>query len=53
MNCIYQLIYGEDGYDPKQLVKVGKDLEICDVSRLVNKLNMKVDIKNKAKKNKK
>lgn len=50
VNNIYQLIYGEDGYDPKKMIKVGKSLEICDVSRIVEKLNMKHELKNKMKK---
>lgn len=50
VNNIYQLIYAEDGYDPKKMIKVGKNLEICDVSRIVEKLNMKHELKNKLKK---
>lgn len=37
---IYQLIYGENGFDPTCTVKVGGNQEICDISRLVSKLNM-------------
>ena len=37
---IYQNSYGENGYDPCQLVKVNNDLDCCDVGRLVERLNM-------------
>ena len=40
-NSVYQWAYGEDGLDPKKLVKVGKDLDICNITNIVNKLNMK------------
>ena len=46
---IYTWIYGEDGLDPKKLLKIGKELEICDVSSIVKKLNMKHEILNKKK----
>jgi len=32
--------YGEDGLDPTKTVKVNGKQEVCDVSRIVNKLNM-------------
>lgn len=41
---IYQLVYGENGIDPINTVKVGKDQEVCDISRIVDKLNMKHEI---------
>ena len=37
---IYQLVYGESGFDPTCTVKVKGDQEMCDVSRMVAKLNM-------------
>ena len=37
---IYQFVYGENFFDPTCTVKVGKEQETCDVSRMVNKLNM-------------
>ena len=37
---IYQTSYGENGYDPCQLVKVNNDLDCCDVQRIVDRLNM-------------
>lgn len=51
-NSIYQWAYGEDGLDPKKLLKIGKDLEICNVSSIVNKLNMKHEVLNKKMKRK-
>lgn len=47
---MYQWAYGEDGLDPKKLVKVGKDLDICNITNIVNKLNMKYEVLNKKKK---
>ena len=43
---IYQLVYGDTGIDPTCTVKVGTDQEVCDISRLVNKLNMEHEINN-------
>jgi len=37
---IYQISYGETGNDPRHTVKVKNRQEICDISRLVNKLNL-------------
>lgn len=39
-NKIYQYSYGENDYNPIHTVKVGGIPQICDVSRLVNRLNM-------------
>jgi DNA-directed RNA polymerase beta' subunit len=36
---IYQLAYGEDGYDATQTVRVGGVPQICDISRLAQRLN--------------
>lgn len=44
---IYQWAYGENFLDPKALVKVGKELEFCDVQNIVNKLNLKFELKSK------
>jgi DNA-directed RNA polymerase beta' subunit len=41
IGSIYQLSYGEDYLDPKCLIKVGKNNEICNITSIVNKLNMK------------
>jgi DNA-directed RNA polymerase beta' subunit len=40
---IYQNSYGEFGIDPSCAVKISNELQICDVSRLVNRLNMKYE----------
>jgi len=37
---MYQTAYGETGIDPTCCVKVGKSFEVCDISRMVNRLNM-------------
>ena len=37
---IYQMSYGDDGFDPTCTTKVSGNQEVCDVSRLVSKLNM-------------
>lgn len=36
-----QLCYGDNGYDPTKTVFINGDSQCCDVSRIVNKLNMK------------
>jgi DNA-directed RNA polymerase beta' subunit len=46
VGSVYQSIYGEDGIDPKMTVKVGKTQESCDVSSIINKLNIKHESKN-------
>ena len=37
---IYQMSYGENGIDPTATVKVGGQQEMCDISRMVARLNM-------------
>ena len=37
---IYQMVYGENSYDPTCTVKVQGEQSICNVSRIVDKLNM-------------
>jgi len=49
---IYQVAYGETGIDPCCTVKVGNKQEICDVSRMVQKLNMQYEVDNSKKKKK-
>ena len=44
---IYQISYGRDGFDPVSTVKVGGSQEVCDVSRLVNRLNMDYELSKK------
>jgi DNA-directed RNA polymerase beta' subunit len=41
---IYQAAYGNTGIDPTCTVKVSGKQEVCDVSRMVNKLNMKHEL---------
>ena len=40
---IYQLSYGENGFDPSKVVKVNNKLQVCNISRIVNKLNKKYE----------
>lgn len=46
---IYQLAYNDNGIDPTATIKVGNEQSICDVGRLVEKLNLNY-IENKRKK---
>ena len=41
---IYQISYGGDGVDPSKTVKVKGNQEVCDISRMITKLNMKHEI---------
>ena len=43
---IYQINYGDGGFDPTCTVKVKNDQEFCDISRIVNKLNKQQELKN-------
>lgn len=47
IGSIYQLAYGEDNLDPKHLIKVGKNNECCNITSIVNKLNMEFELKKK------
>lgn len=38
---IYQFVYGEDGLDTSQAIYHKGDIEVCNVGRLVERLNMK------------
>lgn len=42
---IYQLAYGEDGLDPVNTVNVNGSQEVCDVARLVERLNLNHELK--------
>ena len=43
---IYQTAYGHDGMDTKHMIKVKDDIsEICDISSMVERLNMEHEIK--------
>ena len=46
-NKIYQIAYGENGLDPVNTIKINGEYEECNISQLVNKLNMKHEINNK------
>jgi DNA-directed RNA polymerase beta' subunit len=37
---IYQLAYGNNGLDPVHTVKVDNEQQVCDISRIANRLNM-------------
>ncbi len=39
MGNIYQISYGSDGQDPVSCVKVNGSLEMCDVGRIIDRLN--------------
>jgi hypothetical protein len=41
VGSVYQLAYGDDNIDPTKTIKVGKEQEVCDVSSIINKLNIK------------
>ena len=43
---IYQIAYGEDGMDASKTVKVKDDIEVCDIGRMVDKLNLQYELKN-------
>lgn len=42
---VYQFAYGEDGIDPTAAVMKKGDMEICDIDRIVDCLNMKAELK--------
>jgi DNA-directed RNA polymerase beta' subunit len=42
---VYQMSYGDNGMDPSRTVKVGKTQMSCDISRMVDRLNLQHDIK--------
>lgn len=41
---IYQLSYGDNGFDPCETVKVGNSQQACDISRIVDRLNLQFEI---------
>ena len=41
---LYQMSYGHNGVDPTCTVKVGGNQEVCDISRIVQRLNMKHEL---------
>jgi len=40
---IFQMAYGDDGFDPTQTIKVKNNQEAIDIFRLVDRLNMKYE----------
>ena len=42
---VFQMAYGGDGLDPVNTVKVDGEQEVCDISRMVAKLNMEHEVK--------
>ena len=42
-NKIYQFAYGEDNIDPSKTLKVNNQQQVCDVARIVNRLNAKYE----------
>ena len=44
---IYQMSYGQNGVDPICTVKVSGNQEICDVSRIISRLNMNHELNQK------
>ena len=43
---IYQFAYGETGWDACKTVRVGEKQEICDVGRLIDRLNNEYEFRN-------
>lgn len=41
IGSIYEVAYGDDGINPTTTIKVNGEQEICDISSIVNKLNIK------------
>ena len=44
---IYQMSYGQLGFDPVCTVKVKNEQEMCDISRMIARLNMNHELKKK------
>ena len=42
---IYQFSYGDNGFDPCTTVKVAGQQQICDVSRMISRLNLHHEVK--------
>lgn len=47
---VYQMSYGDNGMNPCQTVKVGEDQQACDISRMVNRLNLQYETNTKVEK---
>lgn len=46
-NKIYQFSYNEDGVDPTKVINIGNNQEPFDISRMVNRLNLQHELKQK------
>lgn len=44
---IYQMAFGEDMLDPTSTVKVDGVQEVCDITRMVERLNMEYELDSK------
>lgn len=47
---VYQMSYGDNGMNPCQTVKVGEYQQACDISRMVNRLNLQYETNTKVEK---
>lgn len=43
---VYQFAYGENNLDPSKTIVINGNNEICDVGKIIDKLNMKVEMEN-------
>ena len=50
---IFQMAYGDDGFDASKMVKVNGNVELCDISRLTERLNTEHELKSEGKGKKK
>ena len=46
---VYQLSYGNNGFDPCETVKVGNKQQSCDIGRIAATINLDLEIKNETK----
>jgi DNA-directed RNA polymerase II subunit RPB1 len=44
---IYQFVYNEDGFDPAHMVKVDGKRDFCNVTRIVDRLNLEYELEKK------
>jgi len=52
INRIFEFSYGEEGLNPTKTVKVNSNQEVCDISRLVDRLNTSYETSKSKKKSK-
>jgi DNA-directed RNA polymerase II subunit RPB1 len=41
---VYQYAYGDDGFDPSKTVQVGKEQELCNIERIIGKMNLEYEM---------